>query len=231
MAKAKRPVGATVIAVFNLLFGLPCICCAGIASGGSLFSAMDKGNDQNAFKIEDKDAAQNPFLKGMKQGMEEQEFVEKEVSHSNIANFVMYAIGTLASLLLFVSGILLLMMRNSGRWICILGAGLLLTSAAADMLYSTVFVYPAVQKYQDKQRREGKLAPDTTGPEISALGQPGAFLVLGGGYAILAIAVMLSGPTRDAFAAASGRRARDDDFDRPPDDYDAYDQRRDFDAR
>ena len=39
---------------------------------------------------------------------------------------------------------------------------------------------------------------------------------------------MLSGPTRDAFAAAArGRQNRDDDFDRPPENYDAYDQRRD----
>jgi hypothetical protein len=104
---------------------------------------------------------------------------------------------------------------------------LLLTNAAADMLYSTLFVYPAVQKYQDKQRREGKLAADATGPEISSLGQPAAFLVLGGGYAILAIAVMLSGPTRDAFAAAARSSRGGDDYDRPPDDYDAYDRRRD----
>lgn len=230
MAKAKRPAGATVIAVFNLLFGLPCLCCAGISSGGSLVTAMDKGNNQNAFKIDEKEAAKNDILKSIKQSMEEQEFVQKEVSHFYVANFVMYGIGTVASLLLFISGIVLLTMRNSGRWICILGAVLLLTNAVSDMVYSAAFVYPATQKFQEKQRREGKSPDDDAA--VSALIAPGAFLVLGGGYAILAIAVMLSGATRVAYAAAArAGRSHDDEFDRPPEDYDAYDQRRDFDDR
>ncbi len=233
MAQAKRPVGVTFIAICNLVFGLPCLCCLGFASTSGLMDARDKGNDPNAFKIEDKDAANNPLLKSMKQGADEKLFVTKEVPHLGVACFVMYGIGTLANLLLFVSGVVLLLMRNWGRWLCILGAVLLLANCAADVVYSAAFVLPASQKFHDKQIREGKLQnqDDELGPEASALLVPVGFLVLSGGYSVLAIAVMLSGASREAFAAANRMPSRDD-FDRPPENYDAYEQRRDdFDDR
>lgn len=233
MAKAKRPVGATVIAVFNLILGLPCLCCAGLASGGSLMSVMDKGNNQDEFKIDEKDAAKNPFLKGFKQELEKGDFIEKEVPHMNAVNFVVYAIGVFAGLALLVSGILLLMMRNSGRLICIVGAALLLFHFTVDLAYTAVSVYPAAQKFEEKQRKEGKAPANNAGVGIASatLVGPILLLVLGGSYAVLAVAVMLSGATRDAFAAARGDRSDYGDFNRPPEDYDAYDQRREFDDR
>jgi hypothetical protein len=192
---------------------------------------MDKGNNPNPFKIEEKDAAQNDFLKQMKKGMEQQEFVEKDVPHYHIANFAIFAIGTIGSLLLFVSGIALLMMRNWGRGLCILGAILLLLNATTNLIYAAGFEYPSIQRFETKQRQEGKAANNESTAAADALTVPAIYLVFGGGYAILAIAIMLSGATRRAFAAVQSAR-RDDDFERPPENYDAFDQRReDFDDR
>jgi uncharacterized membrane protein len=222
MATSKRPAGAMVIAVFNLVFGLPCVCCTGFASVGSMMSAVNPGKNQEEIKIDDKDADKMAFLKLMKQELEKSDVLEKEVPHMAIANFVIYAIGALGSLLMFVSGILLLMMRNSGRQLCIVGSVLLLITFTADMLYSAVFVYPPTKKFEEKKQREGKESQQDSGmgPGVSALVGPCAGLAVGGGYALLAIAVMLSGVTRDAFAAA----ARERDSDRPGDDYSAYDR-------
>src|SRR5262245_14891469 len=135
MPKAQRSASITTIAVINLIIGFPCLCCAGIMSGSSWYNVAAKP-DPNQLKIDDKTAANNPFMQGMKQGLEQAVFIQKELPSMHLINGVMYGMGTVGSLLLFASGIMLLLRVGLGRWVCVLGAALILMSTVLMVAYT-----------------------------------------------------------------------------------------------
>lgn len=233
MARANRSTGVTAIGIINLIVGIPCLCCGGFMSGSGFINAVTKPDPTQVIKIDDRAAANNPFAQGMRVGLEQQAFLQKELPRINLVRGLTYGAGTVGSLLLLVSGILLLLRVGLGKWVCVAGATLVLISMLAEVGYTSVFVYPATQKFAETQKREGKAPPAGagTGSVLGQFLQPCGALLLGGGYSLLAIAVMLGSPA-SAFGIPTRRRREDehgdnqygldddrrDDFDDRPDD-------------
>jgi len=219
MARAKRSAAVMTIAIINLVIGFPCLCCGGITSGSGLINAVSKP-DPNQIKIDDKAAANNPFMQGMKQGLEQEVFIQKELPNKHLVQGLTYGIGTVGALLLLTSGILLLLQMGVGRWVCIVGAALVLIGTLAEAVHTGLFVYPTAQKFAEKQKQEGKTPPagSMTGGTIGQLMAPCGGVLIGGGYSVFAIIVMLMTPAA-AFGKAA-RRPEDQEFDDRRDDYD-----------
>ncbi len=224
MARARRSSAITAVGIINLVVGIPCLCCGGAMSGSGFIHAATKPDPTQVVKIDDKAAANNPFAQGMKIGLEQQAFLQKELPRLNLIRGLTYGIGTVGSLLLLISGVLLLLRVGLGKWVCIAGAALVFIGTLSEVAYTSLFVYPATQKFAEKRKLEGKAPPAGagTGSVLGQFMQPCGSLLVGGGYSLFAIAVMLTSP-----ASAFGipvRRRRDDEY---TDRFDDDDDRRD----
>jgi hypothetical protein len=232
MPRAERSGTITTIAVINLIIGFPCLCCGGLASGNGLLNYSVR-KDVDKFKIDDKAAASSPIMQGMQQGMELEIFKQKELPSLHLINMLGFGMGALGSLLLFVSGILLLTRIRLGKWLCIIACVIIFIATLSHLAYTAFVVYPVIKKFGDKQKQEGKTpaANAATGGTIGAFLQPCGGLLVGGLYSLIAIGVMVTAP-ESAFGIRSARRRRpDDDFDDRRDDFedeprDDYDERR-----
>ena len=219
MARAKRPVGVTLIAVFNLILGIPCLLgalCEPFAEdvAVAMLESLPKppaGQGEDPVKLV----------------KDEQEFMRKEIPNQK-PMLIAFAVFRLAySLLLLVSAIALLSNKPMGRMLALAAAVLMAITTAGSLVYSAAFVLPAASKWEKQQANVAKPA---AAPQTAAIfGVAGLVCsgLIGFGYPAVVFFVLMSGSARQFF---SGRPATDlegDEFDRPRDDFDDSDRRRD----
>jgi hypothetical protein len=245
MPRRSRPISATLIAIGNILVGLPCLCCSGGLSlvygmnlveppQAKLANAQGQEDDKNQGN---NGAAASPepenIFDKLKQDDDELEaFLQKELPQRSAVNLAIGIVQTVGSLTLLVSGILLLMGRPMGRTLCFAAAGLLLISGAADVAYSVSFEYPATVKFDQVKAQELKaknLPPEESQKSDSLLFMIGIVALFSIGYPLLAAGVMITGPVREYYRPNPAqddelnRYHGDEDYRRPryDDDFDA----------
>ena len=225
MPKPKRPPGAAAIAICNILLGLPCLCCSG---AGTVQQAMEMANPAPPAPPGQEQKAPagqpaDPFDDFMRQAEEQGRFMAKEVPHQPKVTLVLDALSLLASIALLVSGVGLLMMRPWGRTLCLIGALALATFSLVEVVYDVIFVIPATRKF-DEQQEQKRIAQKQPAPPLSQ--SAGAMFgvaigaLLGVGYPILAMIVMMNPAVRAAYAGTPpdehDRYRGEDDWDEPP---------------
>src|SRR5262249_53004444 len=157
---------------------------------------------------------------------EQQDFMDKEVPSGKPVTIAFSVVGLVFSILLLLSGILLLGNKSMGRTLGIMGAILLILLTLADTVYTFVFLVPAMNKWEQQQANVQK-APGAPGAALTGAGTQICVGAIKLGYAATVIAVLMSGASKQFF---SGSTASDvDELDRPRDEFDEYDRRDDYD--
>jgi len=225
MSRPKRPAGAAFIAVCNILLGLPCLCCTGVSAFGNGTDVVNPeppaapGNKQEAPPAQQGDKIDQMFDELDEQG----QFLAREVPHQSMVMLAINVVLVIASLALLVSGVGLLIMRPWGRMLCLAAALVLATVTTAEIIYDVIFLVPATKKF-DEHLEKKRVAQKQAAPPMSKMDAVVFVLaltaLLGVGYPILAIVVMMTAPVRAAYAGAPAdehdRYRSDDDFDASP---------------
>src|SRR5262245_980617 len=225
MPRPKRPGGAALIAVCNILLGLPCLCCTGITAFGNGTDLVNPeppaapGNKQQAPPAQQGDKFDQMFEELDEQG----QFLAREMPHQSMVMLAINVVLVIASLALLVSGVGLLMLRPWGRMLCLVAALVLATVTTAEIVYDVIFLVPAMKKF-DEHLEKKRLAQKQPAPPMSKMDGTTIMLalsaLLGVGYPILAIVVMMTAPVRAAYAGAPpdehDRYQSDDEYDAPP---------------
>jgi hypothetical protein len=242
MPRRSRPANATFIAVCNILLGLPCLCCSGLISFGHGADVIEtqqanpanaaaqgpaadnEGDDANAAK------PKNMVEQLLKENDESEAYLQKELPRRSIINLGIGIVLVIASLLLSVSGVLLLMNRPFGRTLCLAAAAIMLIGGLADAGYGIGVERPATEKFDRLKAQELKAKNQ---PPVDVTETEGLWVAIGVkaflciGYPVLAIAVMMTGLVRNYYRRtpnvedeldryhgdANYRRAFDDEFD------------------
>lgn len=222
MAQRTRPTSATLIAVLNLLIGIPCICCSGAMAGMTLFGlAADKAQPAAAVPVEPKiDPKQDPFGAVMEQVKIQQAFMQKEVPSINTVQLILESIVVMYSFMLLVAGVLMLMNRPAGRLLGLLGVVLMGLTTLASVGYRGAVVYPAMAKWDEKEQARLKAKNQPTPPiggSQSMLIGLGFGALINLGYSCLAFFVLMSAPVREFYSGTpkSDLESGDDE----PEDY------------
>ncbi len=218
MARPSRPASATLIAVCNILIGLPCLCCSGYST---VQDAADAGKANQAQA--GNPAQANTFEARIDKVTAD---VEKAIPHHRAVTLASDIGSILGSLLLLVSGVGLLLGRPFGRWFCLVGAGLVLACSVVEVVEIAAFALP------ESRKAEANLGPPAPGQphiEVSDILVGVIFLevVTGVGYPLLAIVVMMTAPVRRFYRSRPAfedehDRYVEDEFDRPPDEHDGH---------
>ncbi len=222
MARMKRPIGITLIAIFNLIFGVPCLLgsmCAPFAEDLAL--AMVE-----ALPKPPKGQGPDP----VKMIKDQQEFMRNEIPAQKP---IMIAFGVLQltySLLLLVSGIFLLSNKPMGRMLAMAAVGLMVITTLGNIVFTAAFIIPATSKWEKQQANVGPQAQPATAA-ISGVGGIACSALIGFGYPAVVLIVLMSGPSRKFFSGRPASSDKDDDFDHPRDDFDDDRRRNDFDDR
>jgi hypothetical protein len=216
MATQKRPVGVTIIAIFNLLVGIPCLL-------GALCTPFVEEIVVGMMESLPKPPAgqQDP----VKMVKDQQEFMRKEIPAQKPALIAFAVVQLTYSLLLLVSGIALLSNKSMGRMLAIVAAVLMAATTLGNIVFTAAFVIPATSKWEKQQANIPQQAPQP-GAALSGAGSLVCSALIGFGYPAIVLIVLMGGPARQFF---SGRPVlgRNDEFDDRSDDYD--DQRDDDD--
>jgi hypothetical protein len=218
MATKKRSVPATVIGILNILLALPCLACSGWDVVGQI-TDDNNANNPNPANVQNADP-KNPIMQMQASLDEWGNVMPKEAPNLKTVSLISNVISMLASLILLVSGFMLIFAKPTGRLLCLLGATLLIASVVVEVGYHMVVLRPAAQKFDDqfeqKAKANGHATPFLTIAAVFLIADAVAIL-LGAGYPLFAIAVMMMPGVREALASS---RPSDDDFDRPRDDFD-----------
>jgi hypothetical protein len=145
MAKKQKPVGVMLIAIFNLIFGLPCLLgalCIPFAGDASLamLEALPKAPGPQA---------QDPA----KMVKDQQEFMRKEIPAQKAVTIALAVLQLGYSLLLLVSGIMLLSGKPLGRTLAIVAVALMALTTLANIAFGAMFVVPATSKWEQQQAK------------------------------------------------------------------------------
>jgi hypothetical protein len=219
MARKKKSVAVIVVAVLNLVLGIPCVICipVGLIATQGL-KGMAKQNQAAG--------PNDPFGQ-----IEEQEkFMEKEAPGFKAMQYVSATIQVFYGLGLIISAALLLVGKPAGRYLCIAACICFAFWMIGHSVYQVAFVMPAGKKYTEKRLQEMKAPPPPKGLfEASTAVALGFNLFIGVGYPLLAIALLMTSGAREALT----KRRRADTEDLRDEDYDDYEDRRlrDYDER
>jgi hypothetical protein len=190
MPRRSRPTAATVVAVFNLIIGIPCFCCMGASIG---FEASGLA-DQQAAAPPPPNAGNNALqglMKMAKEAKEQQDFVAREVPSLKTALIANSIIVLIYALALTMSAIGLLKGQPFARTLCLGASTVMLLTVAGTTVFSAVMVLPAQKKFQEKKQAEGN--PVEVGNGIVEIA---VRLLVRGSYPALAIALLMTGSVR-----------------------------------
>jgi|SRR5579862_2339485 len=174
-----RPVGVTVFAILNLVFGglgLTCNLCNIV-----LTPALQQ-------------------MQAHQGGQNDSQELEKQLK-ANVPGFAVVAwvqVGTslLMSCLLVIAGIFLLRMSNAGRWLCVCFSVVEVLAQIASMIYTIGYVSPAVDEWA--KTKSDQLPPGFMGMMFIGATVVFGFLVMA--YAVTLLIYMLLPATAKAFA-------------------------------
>ncbi len=211
MARKTRPAGVTVIAVFNLVLGFPCLL-------GSLCAPFAEDFTVAMMQAMPKPAAgqgQDP----VKMVKDQQDFMRKEIPAQKPLMIVFAVLQLSYSLLLLISGIALLGGKPIGRKLGIAAAVLMAVTTLASVAFNAAFVIPATSKWEKQQQQANPQGPPQLGASIGGAAGIACSGVIGLSYSAIALIVLLSRPAKEYFAGGPGADAgadnNPDDFDRP----------------
>jgi hypothetical protein len=214
MAKRKKkPPVLMIIAILNILIALPCMCCLG--SNAVVLVAMPPEQAAN----QPKPAANNPFGQMMAQQGEQLAFIAKESPGYTAEQIGYNIIAVLVSIGLLTSAIGLFMGQSWGRLLCMAACAVMVLAALGNTIYTVAYILPATKKFQSQQLQKGGAPPPPGTSEGRAAGSVigiAGVLLVGAGYPVLAIGLLMTSPVR-SFFSGGGRRPDDDyddDFDR-----------------
>jgi hypothetical protein len=234
MPPRSKPAALTIVAILNLVVGLPCMCCMGL-NAGVLAATGGAANQPKA-------AANDPLGQAMEKMNEQVDFFSKEVPSYKVEQIAYNVVAVLCSIVLVISAIGLFMGRAWGRIGTIAASAVMIIAVLGNTVYTVAAVLPAAKKFEQQQVGQQAGPPPPKGAqEVSGFIGVCFALLIGAGYPAAAIAMLMTGPVRQYFAEGASRRDdgyddRRDDLDRRDDDYDRrrdddYYDRRDDDAR
>jgi predicted membrane protein DUF2127 len=234
MAVRKKPPALLMVAIINLVLGLPCMCCMGV---GALGTAAGMGPGGKAQPAPAPGQAANPFTKFAQDAQEQQEFMAKKAPGYQTGQLAFMIVSAVFSLVLIVTAVGLLLGQSWGRLLCIIACALVIPLGVAHLVHRVVYVLPAAREFTNqKMQKAGGAAPPAGSVELGgAVGLlPDA--AIGVFYPLLAIALLMTGPVREYFASGGPRqRVGDSRFDEFQDEFrrrgDDEDRRRDDDDR
>lgn len=228
MARRTRPAAATFVAVINILLGIPCLCCSGCVSGGQILG-MATGN-QGEEELDAPDDPNDPIGSAIKNMARQEEFIAKEVKHEMVLTLIVNIGSLIASLILLVSGFMLLTGHSSGWLAAILGLLILLGCTTVEVINNVVFVMPAAKKFDVQEEQAERKKADEISSTSALMINIALKSAIGIAYPILALILLMTGPVRAFYAQRTSdehdRYQDDDEYDRPrrrrydEDDYD-----------
>jgi hypothetical protein len=212
MARKKTSAAVIVVAVINLVLGVPCLICIPTSLIASeALKGMAKQNQAAG--------PANPFG----QIDEQERFMEKEAPGFKTIQYVASGVQVLYALGLIVSAALLLVNKPAGRYLCIAICALFAAWTIGNSVYQVSVAMPAARKYLEKRLQDLKGPPPPKGLfEASSAVGLGFNILMGVGYPLLAIALLMTPGARNTMT-----RHRPADLDDPRDeDYEDYEARR-----
>ncbi len=213
-ARKKLPAAALAVAIMNLVLFAPCLCCSGFSA------AMGAAGDITS------SFASTPQQKELQK--KTQEAIEKEAPNAKPVGLVFNVINVILSTLMIVAAIGLFMGKPWARLLCILGCIALLLVVAGNSLFEVLVTIPAGSKVFDEQmKNQNAQAPQGAFGGLMYIGVVLRVLIIGG-YAIIAIGLLMTSSVRRAFSGSpiasavdfDDRSREDDDDDRRRDDRD-----------
>jgi hypothetical protein len=209
MAKKKKlAIGALVIGICNLVYGLPCICCIGLGAVGTAMGPQAGANQAN-----------NPFGQFGARMEKQQAFMQKEVPSYKPVQIILAVSFVVYGLCLVVAAFGLFFTMSFGRYLSIIASAVMILLTLIHLVHAVVLVVPAANKFV-QQEQQGPAQARQAGFAAGSAASLGFDFLLGVGYPVVVIAVLLTPGVRQSFA---GHRSRGDD--REPDEFDDYNSR------
>jgi fatty acid desaturase len=217
MARQKSlPPAIWVVVVGNFLLFGTCLCCSG--SGLVVGQAIGDGSS----------FAADPKQK--EQIQTQQEELKRELPHAKSINMVFTIFSILCSIIVIAATIGLLLRKQWGWWLCLIGAAIMAVISGVHLLHTAVYQTPVQLRLQQEQMKKQNAPPGMPGTGFfqgigyGTLGCMALFVV---GYPALAIALLLMPSVRQAYTPR--RRRVVEEYDEEVDGDDDYDDRRDDD--
>jgi hypothetical protein len=175
----KRPVGVTVFAILNLIFGglgLVCNLCNVVAAPALESLQVNQDPDNAATNME--------------------KHLQANVPGYVAFEWTQLGLNLLLSALLVIAGIGLLRMSPAGRWLCIVICVIEILVITISMVYLFAYINPAISEWE--KVNAGQMPPGLTSLIVTGFAAIVAFIEIL--YAVILLTYLLLPGTAKAFA-------------------------------